>query len=186
MWWKVSEKKNFETLNSAFFKDVFDAQSCSTKMDEIDEELFEEDDSCGQNDSDTSSNLLKNVNAVQFTKSTKEPLKVKASRKKQAEEEFKLLKNLAVSIGERKAKKAKLETQNNGTACGRYVVHALSELDPATRILAQHEITNILFPAQTGELRSKRGIRTLPPSPFIQPQQQTFQPISRPNIIPRP
>jgi hypothetical protein len=30
--------------------------------------------------------------------STKEPVKVKASRKKQAEEEFKLIKNLAVSI----------------------------------------------------------------------------------------
>ncbi|CAB4002773.1 Hypothetical predicted protein [Paramuricea clavata] len=158
-------------------------------MDEIDAELFEVDDSCGQNDSETSSNLLENVNTVQFTKSTKEPLKVKASRKKQAEEEFKLLKNLAVSTGERKAKKAKLGTQNNGTAeyaFGRYVVHALSELDPATRIFSQHEIINILFQAQTGELRSKHSIRTLPPSPVIQPQQQTFQPISRPNIIPRP
>ena len=91
-------------------------------MDEIDAELFEVDNSCRQNDSETSSTLLENVNAVQFTKSTKEPVKVKASRKKQAEEEFKLLKNLAVSIGERKAKKAKLETQNNGTAdaFGRY------------------------------------------------------------------
>jgi hypothetical protein len=66
------------------------------------------------------------------------------------------------------------------------VVHALSELDPATRIFAQHEIANILFQAQTGELRSKHSISTLPPSPVIQPQQQTFQPISRPNIIPRP
>jgi hypothetical protein len=96
-------------------------------MDEIDAELFEVDNSCRQNDSETSSTLLENVNAVQFTKSTKEPVKVKASRKKQAEEEFKLLKNLAVSIGERKAKKAKLETQNNATAdaFGRYVVHAL-------------------------------------------------------------
>ena len=99
MWWKVSEKKNFETLNSNFFKDIFDAQSCSTKMDEIDEELFEVDDSCCQNDSETSSTLLENVNAFQFTKSTKEPVKVKA-------------KNLAVSIGERKAKKAKLARES--------------------------------------------------------------------------
>jgi hypothetical protein len=109
---EVSEKKNFETLNSNFFKDIFYAQSCSTKMDEIDEELFEVHDSCCQNDSETSSTLLDNVNAFQFTKSTKEPVIVKASTKKQAEEEFKLLKNLAVSIGERKAKKAKLARES--------------------------------------------------------------------------
>ena len=50
-------------------------------MDEIDEELFEVDNSCGQNDSETSSTLLENVNVIQFTNFDKGTSKSKSKQK---------------------------------------------------------------------------------------------------------
>ncbi|CAB4017957.1 Hypothetical predicted protein [Paramuricea clavata] len=111
-------------------------------MDEIDEELFEVDNSCGQNDLETSSTLLENVNAAC-------PVQLMllvvmwSMRYLNLTQPLEFLPNMKSLIF---CSKLKLENLGASTV----------------------------------------SARTLPPSPVIQPQQQTFQPISRPNIIPRP
>ena len=87
-------------------------------------------------------------------KSTKEPLKIKPSRKKQAEEEYKLIKGLAQSIAEKRSKKPKVDSKLSSTAetFGRYVAQTLTELDTHVQNMAKHRINNILFQAQMGEL----------------------------------
>ena len=86
-------------------------------------------------------------------KSTKEPTKIKPNRKRQADEEFKLIKGLTESIVERRKRKL-IENQSASPddAFGRYIIQTLAELDSNVKHLAQYRINDILFQAQTGEL----------------------------------
>ena len=79
-------------------------------------------------------------------RSTSEPLKKRTtSKRKQAEEEYHLIKNLSQSIANKHKRK-----QNNtiSEAFGNYVAQALSELDKVASHLAQNKINNIIFQAQ--------------------------------------
>ena len=76
------------------------------------------------------------------------------SRKKQADEEFQLIKGLANSINDRCRKKQKLESKKDDALqmFGCYVTETLTALEPQMKHLAQHHINNILFQAQMGSL----------------------------------
>ena len=78
----------------------------------------------------------------------------KLSRKKQAEEEFQLIKGLATSINDRNRKKQKAEGKKDNALhmFGCYVTETLTTLEPKMKHLAQHHINNILFQAQMGSL----------------------------------
>lgn len=108
-------------------------------------------------------------------KSSKEPTIIKPNRKRQADEEFKLIRGLTESIAERKKRRQMLENQSTGPdeAFGRYVIQTLSELDSYVKHLAQYRINDILFQAQTGELTRSQRIGTRVPIPA---HQHTFHP----------
>ena len=93
------------------------------------------------------------------------------SRRKQAEEEYHLIKNLSQSVAN------KHKTKRNDTiyeAFGNYVAKALSELDKVASNLAQNKINNIIFQAQAGLLTQE--IQT--PTVFQpQPQRNYIHPI---------
>ena len=120
----------------------------------------------------------------EITKSTKEPIKPRpgTSRKRQADEEYKLIKNLSESIAGRykKQKSDKFVAKNALEAFGTYVTQALSEMNNDVCHLAQHKINNILFQAQTGFLLQETQTAAV-----IQQQQlQQFQPIPAYHISP--
>ena len=96
-----------------------------------------------------------NENAANKTpRGTQESVKLKPNRKREADEELKLIKGLAESITERRAKTQRTEKPVNSQVesfC-QYVSHSLSELDPQVRHLAQLKISQVLFQAQTGLL----------------------------------
>lgn len=105
-------------------------------------------------------------------KSTKQPLQIKPNRKRQAEEEYKLIKCLSESIAARKNKKPKVDTNLSTTAetFGHYVAQTLSELDIQVQNVVKHRINNILFQAQIGQLVSNPNVGTSAPI-----AQQPFQ-----------
>ena len=98
-------------------------------------------------------------------KSTKMPLKVTTSRKRQAEEEFNLIKGLTSAIQERAKKKPDVSSNisKQHSAYGQYIAETLSDLEPRVRAIAQHKINEIIFQAQT-------GMFSLQHSATIQPQ----------------
>ncbi|XP_046863243.1 uncharacterized protein LOC124456987 [Xenia sp. Carnegie-2017] len=108
-------------------------------------------------------------------RSTSQPIqRPTTSRKRQAEEEFNLIKRLSSSI----AKKRKRRKENNGgnmlDGFGVYVAKALSELDPRTCHLAQNKINGIIFQAQAGQLVPTQEI---PPQMLrAQSQRNYFNP----------
>lgn len=108
-------------------------------------------------------------------RSTSQPIqRPTTSRKRQAEEEFNLIKSLSNSIAE----KGKRRKENNGgnmlDAFGVYVAKALSELDPRTCHLAQNKINGIIFQAQAGLLAPTQEI---PPQMLrAQSQRNYFNP----------
>ena len=106
---------------------------------------------------------------------TKELNRLKPNRRRQAEEELKLIKGLAQSISERRAKVQRTEKATN-TAIehfSQYVAHTLYDLDNGARHLAQHKISQVLFQAQTGTLTVDNPYGFMAPT---QPQPQFFQP----------
>ena len=109
-----------------------------------------------------------------MTKSTKEPIKIKPNRKRQADEEFKLIKGLTESIAEKRNKRRTSENQSAGPddAFGRYILQTLSELDKDVKHLVQYHINDILFQAQTGELTQK--IRAWEPGHQYLPNNMPF------------
>ena len=111
-----------------------------------------------------------------MTKSTKEPIKIKPNRKRQADEEFKLIKGLTESIAEKRNKRQTSENQSAGPddAFGRYILQTLSELDKDVKHLVQYRINDILFQAQTGELTKNQSMGTRAPIPA---QQHAFLPV---------
>lgn len=123
-------------------------------IDQADDDILDEDDCHAETNRETPSPSLETELDGHVSKSTKEPIKIKPSRKKQAEEEYKLIKGLAESIAERKSKKPKVDTKLSSTAetFGRYIAHTLTELDTHVQHMVKHRINNILFQAQTGEL----------------------------------
>ena len=144
---------------------------------QIDDEIFDEDEQTSANGPSPSIESEQEEDAT--PKSTKEPLKLKPNRKRQAEEEFKLIKGLSQSIAERRqAQKAKKPVTNPLETFGNYVGQTLSELDNSIRHLAQHRINEILFQAQTGTLRQDNLLGILPPiqaqPPLYQPQPQNY------------
>ncbi len=136
------------------------------------EERFEEDNESAEN---TPSASIDN-DVEETPRSTKEPLKLKPNRKRQAEEEFKLIQGLAHSIAERKAKtqQTKKPATNHVESFGLYVTHTLSELDTRTQHLAEHKINEILFKAQSGLLAEEYSYETM--NMPMRPQQQFLQP----------
>ncbi|XP_034024034.1 uncharacterized protein LOC117508389 [Thalassophryne amazonica] len=86
-------------------------------------------------------------------KSTKEPLKAKtkSSAKRQAEDEYHLIKELTQTLSDRKKKREENAHQKiDPFAC--YVSEALSQLDPKMKHLAVHHINTVIFQAQMGTL----------------------------------
>lgn len=134
--------------------------------DSIEDDNFSiENESWENNDTDT----------IEIVKSTKEPLKSRQinTQKRQADHEYSLIKNLSDSISQRNKKPKPDETSKKQyDAFGKYVSQALSDLDSATRHLAQHQINNIIFQAQTGMLTqdSQQAV-------VVQPQYNQFRPI---------
>ena len=110
-------------------------------------------------------------------KSTKEPTKIKPNRKRQADEEFKLIKGLTESIAERRKRKL-IENQSASPddAFGRYIIQTLAELDSNVKHLAQYHINDILFQAQTGELARSHSMGTRAPIQ-VPTNQHAFQPV---------
>ena len=92
--------------------------------------------------------------ANETPRGTQESVKLKPNRKRQADEELKLITGLAQSITERRALAQRTEKSVNSQveSFSQYVSHTLSELDPRVRHLAQHKISQVLFQAQTGLL----------------------------------
>lgn len=115
-----------------------------------------------------------NVEVQGATTSTKQPIKrPSSSRKRQADEEFTLIKSLSQSMAE-KHKRKKIATQGNIMlqSFANYIANALSELDSKTCHLAQNKINNIIFQAQDGLLVPEV------PSPMMQsPAQHAFLPV---------
>ena len=118
-------------------------------------------------------------------RSTKEPIKLKTNRKRQAEEEYKVIQGLAQNIAEKRQKKANLEKSASNPVLSfcKYVAQSLTELEPQVRHVAQHRISEILFQAQTGTLVQENQYRQ-PNRPQPQhfqsypPQQHNFTPNS--------
>ncbi|XP_028410489.1 uncharacterized protein LOC114542944 [Dendronephthya gigantea] len=114
---------------------------------------------------------------MEVTRSTSEPVKPRksTSRKRQADEEYQLIKNLSTSIAE-KQKKQKMTEGKRETSMletfGMYVTKALSELDPRTCHLAQNKINNIIFEAQAGLL-----VQNSQPPMMMQQHRNFFHPI---------
>ena len=110
------------------------------------------------------------------TRSTNEPLKKRpsTSRKRQAEEEYKLIQNLSQSIAEKHKRKTSDKQASNNIldAFGNYVTKALSELDSRTCHLAQNKINNIIFQAQAGLL-----VHEIQPEMTMNQPQSFFRPI---------
>ena len=117
-------------------------------IDQADDEILDEDDCHAETNRETPSPSFETELDARVSKSTKEPLKIKPSRKKHAEEEYKLIKGLAESIAERKSKKPKDDTKISNPA--ENLTETLTELDKRTQHMAKHRINNILFQAQTG------------------------------------
>ena len=92
------------------------------------------------------------------------------SRRKQADEEYQLIKNLSQSIAN-KHKKSRNDTVFE--AFGNYVAKALSELDKVASNLAQNKI-NIIFQAQAGLLTQEIQTPTIMQP---QPQRNYFHPM---------
>ena len=85
-------------------------------IDQADDEILDEDDCHTETNQETPSPSFETELDAHVSKSTKEPLKIKPSRKKQAEGEYKLIKGFAESIAERKSKKPKDNTKISNTA----------------------------------------------------------------------
>ena len=107
-----------------------------------------------------------------------EPIRrAKASRRRQAEEEYTLIKSLTQSMENRhKRKKTEKKTETTFDAFGNYVAKALSELDSQTSHLAQNKINNIIFQAQAGLLSQEIPTQRVQ----SQPQRHYFQSIMQP------
>ena len=99
---------------------------------------------------------------------------MKPNRKRQAEEEFKIIQGLAQSLAERKSKtqKSNKPATNPVEPFCQYVAQTLSALDTGVRHLAEHKISQILFQAQTGTLAQENPYGSIAP---IQPQPHFFQ-----------
>lgn len=130
-----------------------DTPTSDTSVSELDDESVEDDGQMSQNV------LVDNEYdaAVKISKSTtKQPLKSipHCSKKRQADEEYKLIKQLSESMAERHKKRKYDEpiSRNSLEAFGQCVSQALSELDNKACHLAQHRLSNIIFQAQTGLL----------------------------------
>lgn len=114
------------------------------------------------------------------SRSTNEPLKKRPSisRKRQADDEFNLIKSLSQSITEKHKRPKSVHQSNNMlVAFGNYIANALSELDSRTCHLAQNKINNIIFEAQAGLLVPVQAVQEMQP-PMMPPQtQHHFVPI---------
>ncbi|XP_068759921.1 uncharacterized protein [Montipora capricornis] len=86
--------------------------------------------------------------------STKMPIKSrpKTAQKQREEEELQLIKGIANSLSQSANKKAKSAQGGQCETFGAYVCETLQDLEPVTRNIAQHNISNILFQAQMGTL----------------------------------
>lgn len=152
--------------------------SCDTPISDI--SVSELDDESVEDDGQTSQNVLADNEddaAVEISKSTtKQPSKSipHCSKKRQADEEYKLIKHLSESMVERHKKRKYDEpiSKNLLEAFGQYVSQALSELDNKVCHLAQHRISNIIFQAQTGLLAQEAQSTVV-----MQQQRNQFQPI---------
>ena len=85
---------------------------------------------------------------------------------------------MAESIGERRNKRQKLETQSSNPfdAFGLYVTQTLSELDPKVRNVARHHINTILFQAQSGNLVQNHNFGMTAPVSVHPPPFQPLHP----------
>ena len=118
-------------------------------------------------------------------KSTNEPFRKTAlSKRKQADEEYQLIKELSQSIANKnKRKRAERKNDTIFEAFGNYVAKALSELDSQTSNLAQNKISNIIFQAQAGLLTQEMQIQT---TMQAQPKRNYFHPILQPDTSKSP
>ena len=110
-------------------------------------------------------------NFNELPKSTSEPIRPRTTfRKRQADEEFILIKNLSQSISNR-GKTSNIEKDATAlSAFGTYVSKALGELDRQTCCLAQNKINNIIFKAQAGLLSNDDQV----PGTMMQQQHQNL------------
>ncbi|XP_046863222.1 uncharacterized protein LOC124456965 [Xenia sp. Carnegie-2017] len=158
-----------------------DSPSDTSIIDQPDEESVADDNMSYQANIETPSPtpLEGDEIDIPLTRSTKEPFQLKNSRKKQAEEEYHLIKGLAKSMSEKKNKKLKTDNKqkNQTDTFGRYVSYTLAELEPKVRFVAQHHINNILFQAQSGELLTRQTFGMVTPTCS---QDQTFWPLNHP------
>ena len=94
--------------------------------------------------------------------SAKMPLKVTTSRKRQAEEEFNLIKGLTSAIQEKAKKKPDMSSDKSrrNSAYGQYIAETLSDLQPRECAVAQHKINEIIFQAQAGMFSSQNSAAT--------------------------
>lgn len=143
-------------------------------MPELDDESIEDDGQMSQNV------LADNEDdaAVEIPKSTTKQLPKPiphCSKKRNADEEYKLIKHLSESMVERHKKRKYHEhiSKNSLGVFGQYVSQALSEVDNKVCHLAQHRISNIIFQAQTGLLAQEAQSTVV-----MQQQRNQFQPIT--------
>ena len=139
---------NTTTPDSAESTDQLNESIDDADADSITDDLLENDD---DREGETSPALP-----------TKQPLTGKLSRRKQAEQEFELIKGRTTSIAERQKKRPKpADTHNESmSSFGRYVNESLAELEPRMTNLAKHHISNVLFQAQMGTLSYQQGNNT--------------------------
>ena len=111
-------------------------------------------------------------NVDETSRPKKATFNMKTNRKRQAEEDFSIIKGLAQSIAEKRSRLERLSTPatNPVESFSQYIAQSLSELDTNMRHLAQHKISEILVQAQNGTLTNDYR-----PLPTMQPQAQFFR-----------
>ena len=77
--------------------------------------------------------------------------------RRKVDEETQLLKILANSITERASRKATEPKNAAVTSFGKFVMESLLEMEPMTRKIAQHQISNVIFQAQMGCLKHQQN-----------------------------
>ena len=153
----------------------------------IEQEMGGDDDDNDNNDTDNEDDVLFPPTQTNPTNEGKEhcdtghgtlmhqPSKrTRTIRRKQADEEYTLIKRLSHSMENRH--KRRMVEKNNGTvfdAFGNYVAKALSEFDNQTSHIAQNKISNIIFEAHAGLLTQEYRSQ-------CQPQRHYFQQMVQP------
>lgn len=142
-----------------------------------------EDDFPENSDNVSPSNEIDDGESGVMPRSTSKPLPKSTSRKRQANEEYNLMKNLSVSIANRhKRRQQEKKSVNMLEAFGTYVTKALSEMDTKTCHFVQHKINNLIFQAQAGFLNQDMHPQSVHP----QSQINYFRPVAQRDIAASP